>query len=113
MPRRTPEERLSGRRSAGSRQSRRGSRRPESHSKVEEVMRKDARNQSGLRGGGFGDSPPWRLRLRERRVAVAAVCWENKKWWIKGKVESAELGLGLELESVELGGKMRRRRRMS
>ena len=118
MPRRAPAVRLRGKSSAGSRQSRRGSSRPASHSNVEEVILKQLRNESGLRlsgpgpnesGSSSGSGSRGRFwGLREARVA--AICWERRKWWTRRELESADLE---SEELVEDGGKMRRRRRRS
>jgi hypothetical protein len=119
---------------AGSRHSSNGSSKPESHSKVEEVILKQFLNESGVRVRpsrcpSWGSSSSWvgpesssgkwvRLRFREieRSEREAAIPCKERKWWRRGKIFALELELELELEDRESGveeGKIRRMSRRS
>lgn len=120
--------RLSGE-PTGSRQSSNGSRRADSHSKVEEFIRKNSLKESGFWGmyelneltwsscGPGSSSWSWWVRLRflerERRKREEMISEVERKWWIRGKSFSWELGGELVRERGFEEGKRRRRRRVS
>ncbi|KAE8098506.1 hypothetical protein FH972_016563 [Carpinus fangiana] len=110
---------------AGSWHSSNGSSKPESHSKVEEVILKQFLNESGIRVRpsrcpSWGSSSSWvgpesgygkwvhlRFREIERSEREAAIPCEERKWWRRGKI------FALELEDRESGveeGKTRSKR---
>jgi len=128
IPSRRSAERFKGE-PAGSRHSSNGSSKPESHSKVEEVILKQFLNESGIRvrpsrRPSWGSSSSWvgpesgsgkwvRLRFREieRSEREAAIPCEERKWWRRGKIFALELEL--EFEDRESGVEEAKRRRRS
>lgn len=134
IPSRRSAERFKGE-PAGSRHSSNGSSKPESHSKVEEVILKQFLNESGIRVRpsrcpSWGSCSSWvgpesgsgkwvRLRFREivRSEREAAIPCEASKWWRRGKIFALELELKweleLEFEDRESGVEDGKRRRMS
>lgn len=132
IPSRISAERLKGE-LTGSRHSSNGSRRAESHSKVEDVILKHCLNESGFWGMAeltrssreVGSAPPppsssagesdsaklvrFRFLEKGRRESEAAISEEERKWWSRGKMFPMELEL--ELRGFEEGKRWRRRRR--